>query len=43
MKQAKSVPVDRTKYETVTTAARLAEWIAEAEEQGRIAFDTETD
>jgi DNA polymerase-1 len=43
MKQAKSVPVDHTKYETVTTAARLAEWVAEAEEQGRIAFDTETD
>ncbi len=43
LKQAKSVPVDRTKYETVTTATRLAEWIAEAESQGRIAFDTETD
>ncbi|MEZ5925999.1 MAG: DNA polymerase I [Hyphomicrobiaceae bacterium] len=43
LKQAKSVPIDRTRYETVTTAKRLAEWISEAEAQGRVAFDTETD
>ena len=43
LKQARSVPVDRTKYETVTTAERLAGWVAEAQGQGRVAFDTETD
>ena len=40
---AKAAPIDRSKYETVTTLARLKEWIAEATELGRVCFDTETD
>ena len=40
---AKAAPIDRSKYETVTTLARLKEWIAEAAELGRVCFDTETD
>ena len=40
---AKKPVIDRSKYETVTTLARLGEWIAEATELGRICFDTETD
>ena len=36
------VPVDRTRYETVTTAADLQKWIDEARTLGRFAFDTET-
>ena len=36
------VPVDRSKYETVTTAAALEKWIASARDAGRVAFDTET-
>jgi DNA polymerase-1 len=43
LKQARSVAVDPKTYETVTTTGRLAEWIGEAEEIGRVAFDTETD
>ncbi len=40
--KAAKVPFDRSKYETVTTAARLAVWIADARAAGRVAFDTET-
>ena len=39
----RAIPVDRSAYETVTTLARLTEWIAEAEAQGLVCFDTETD
>ncbi len=41
--RATATPVDRTAYETITDASRLAEWLAEARERGRLAFDTETD
>ncbi|MCL4768579.1 MAG: DNA polymerase I [Hyphomicrobiaceae bacterium] len=34
--------IDRSKYETVTTLARLQHWIAEARSVGRLGFDTET-
>ena len=37
-----AVPLMTDSYETVSTAARLDEWIAEAREQGFVAFDTET-
>jgi len=37
------IEVDRTKYETVTDAAALDRWIAEARAQGYVAVDTETD
>lgn len=40
---ALGVPVDRKKYETVTTLERLNDWIVEANDVGRFAFDTETD
>ena len=40
---ARRPAIDRTKYETVTTLARLKDWIAEATELGRVCFDTETD
>jgi DNA polymerase I len=36
------IPVDRSKYETITSAAALEKWIATAREAGRVAFDTET-
>ena len=39
---AAKAPFDRSKYETVTTADRLAAWIGEARAAGRVAFDTET-
>ncbi len=39
---AAKAPFDRSKYETVTTAERLAAWIADAHAAGRVAFDTET-
>jgi DNA polymerase-1 len=35
--------IDRSLYETVTDAAALDRWIAEASALGRVAFDTETD
>jgi DNA polymerase-1 len=38
-----SARFDLDAYETVTDAKRLAEWIAEAREQGYVAVDTETD
>ena len=41
-REALTPAIDRTAYETVTTATRLAEWIARAREAGRFAFDTQT-
>jgi DNA polymerase-1 len=35
--------IDRSLYETVTTEAALGQWIAEANANGFVAFDTETD
>jgi DNA polymerase-1 len=40
--EATNTPVDRSKYETVTTLARLNEWIARAFDLGHVALDTET-
>ncbi|HWU92484.1 MAG TPA: DNA polymerase I, partial [Sphingomicrobium sp.] len=40
---AEQIEVDRSKYETVTDEAALDRWIAEAEAQGYVALDTETD
>lgn len=37
-----TAPIKTDAYETITTAARLADWIAEAREAGILAFDTET-
>ncbi|MCM5557975.1 DNA polymerase I [Pleomorphomonas sp. JP5] len=37
-----AIPVDYSRYETVTDIARLEAWVAEAHEVGRVAFDTET-
>ncbi|MBI3676419.1 MAG: DNA polymerase I [Proteobacteria bacterium] len=34
--------IDHTKYETVTSLARLDHWIARAREEGRVCVDTET-
>ncbi len=42
MAAIRKIPVDLSAYETVTTLARLQEWIAAAVEQGHVAFDTET-
>jgi len=39
---ARSAVIDSTAYETVTTAERLKEWVADAYETGYVAFDTET-
>ncbi len=39
---AMAEPIDRAKYETVTTLAGLEAWIAEARAVGHFAFDTET-
>src|SRR3984893_16115078 len=39
---AAKAPFHPPKYETVTTADRLAAWIADARAAGRVAFDTET-
>ncbi len=38
----RGIPVDRSRYQTVTTRAGLEEWIAKARNAGRFAFDTET-
>ena len=41
--EASTTPaIDRSKYETVTTLARLEHWIEEARAIGRFAIDTET-
>jgi DNA polymerase I len=39
---AKTPPIDRSVYVTVTSLEDLQTWIAEAREAGRFAFDTET-
>src|SRR5438067_978284 len=41
--EPEKIEVDRSKYETVTAAAALDRWIAEAAAQGYLAIDTETD
>jgi DNA polymerase-1 len=41
--EPEKIEVDRSKYETVTDAAALDRWIAEATAQGYVALDTETD
>ncbi len=41
--QAALPPIDCTLYETVTTEAQLAAWIAQAYAEGIVAVDTETD
>ncbi|HEX5236965.1 MAG TPA: DNA polymerase I [Sphingomicrobium sp.] len=41
--EPENIEVDRSKYETVTDAAALDRWIAEARSQGYVAVDTETD
>jgi DNA polymerase I len=38
----KAVPFDRAAYMTVSCAAQLADWIGQAREAGRVAFDCET-
>ncbi len=40
--EASSKPFDRDAYETVTTLDRLKQWAADAEAQGYVAVDTET-
>ncbi|HEY8382239.1 MAG TPA: DNA polymerase I [Microvirga sp.] len=40
--EAASQPFDHGAYETVTSLARLKEWVAEAKAQGFLAIDTET-
>ncbi|MGI9571479.1 MAG: DNA polymerase I, partial [Desulfobulbia bacterium] len=40
--EAMQIPVDRSKYETLTTVESLREWISEANSLGYVAFDTET-
>ncbi len=37
-----TAPIDTSAYETVTDTARLAQWAADAQAQGFVAFDTET-
>ncbi|RTL63044.1 MAG: DNA polymerase I [Hyphomicrobiales bacterium] len=39
---ARSVPIDRSKYETVRDVETLSRWLAEARAAGRFAFDIET-
>ncbi|MBL8789287.1 MAG: DNA polymerase I [Rhizobiales bacterium] len=39
----RAIPVDHSGYETVTSLDRLKACIAQAEEQGYVSFDTETD
>jgi DNA polymerase I len=39
---ARTAKIDRSKYETVRTLARLKEWIGRAHEMGVVAVDTET-
>ena len=39
---ARAQPIDRSKYETVTTRARLEEWVRRASGASHVAFDTET-
>jgi DNA polymerase-1 len=39
---ARAMPVDRTRYETIRSLDRLKAWIARAMDQGFVAIDTET-
>ena len=39
---ARTPPIDRSTYETVTTMARLEQWIADARSYGHFSVDTET-
>jgi DNA polymerase-1 len=39
---ARATPVDRSRYETVTSRAQLDDWVRRARQSGRVAFDTET-
>ncbi|GAA4009721.1 DNA polymerase I [Sphingomonas swuensis] len=41
--EAEAISVDRAGYATITDAATLGEWIAEAKAQGRIAIDLQGD
>ncbi len=40
--KARAQAIDRSRYETVTTRARLEDWVARGRAAGRVAFDTET-
>jgi DNA polymerase-1 len=40
--EVRTAKIDRSAYETVTTLARLKEWVAAAREAGVVAVDTET-
>jgi DNA polymerase-1 len=40
--ELKRIPIDHARYEMVSDAARLAQWIAMAREAGVVAVDTET-
>ncbi|MDR6953536.1 DNA polymerase-1 [Ancylobacter sp. 3268] len=42
VKEAGKTPVDRSRYETVTSLARLQAWVGKAFETGCVAIDTET-
>ena len=37
-----AAPIDRSKYESITTLERLQTWVAVAQDAGRLAIDTET-
>ncbi len=39
----RAIPVDHAGYETVTTAGALRAWVAAADAQGFVSFDSETD
>ncbi len=39
---ARAKAINRSHYETVTTRARLEDWVLRARQAGRVAFDTET-
>ncbi|HYA80398.1 MAG TPA: DNA polymerase I, partial [Methylocystis sp.] len=41
-KAALAAPIDRSKYETILSLARLDQWIADAYDAGIVALDTET-
>lgn len=42
LRRIMAIPFNRKTYETVTSAARLGEWVGAARERGLVAFDTET-
>ena len=43
LEAARTPPIDRTLYKTVTSAAELLPWLESARQAGVVAFDTETD